>query len=96
MDGLGDLLTIQTSKRALFTFYPLHRTKDPTYIHPVCFLEVPLVSKGVHVLMILRKPFSTCHVFRTLTTELGALRFPVMVGHYVPLSNEGRTMEEFL
>lgn len=32
-----------------------------------------------------------------LTTELGAFRFPVMVGHYVPLSHlRGRTMEEFM
>lgn len=62
--------------------------------HSMCFLEwgwgTPL-SKGLQVLMILlhddstfldMSPFSNM----CLTTELGAFRFPVMVGHYVPLS----------
>lgn len=37
--------------------------------------------------------------FFELTTELGALRFPVMVGHYVPclpLEGRGGTIEEFM
>jgi hypothetical protein len=71
--------------------------------HPVCFLEwgwgTPRLKRATSVNDPSTRRFHHISSFSNmcLTTELEALRFPVMVGHYVPLSNlRGRTMEEFM